>query len=269
MSKKGTTKLNIIKVLVFIGCFVVGALCHVTIVFCFTLCGITLGGIPTFIIVAVVYGATFKLAKDACASVEKMYKKKHKITAIPNEVVNEVSASVEPPILKTAKPIDTMPEGPAPQERAPEAPAAIVAPAAVTKTESEKKSKLQSIIIAVLAVLLCVSVVFNISQTFANESLKADIQALQETIEKNKSNMAVLGNQNNQLKETMSELKEYKSDTEKEIEFFEENIGFINTDDAYYYHSYSCPLFNKYGKYWAYNNENAKYQGYVPCPYCH
>lgn len=50
--------------------------------------------------------------------------------------------------------------------------------------------------------------------------------------------------------------------------FLDESIALV-TETGKKYHTYDCHFFKDCKSYWAYNVENAEYQGYRPCSECH
>lgn len=69
------------------------------------------------------------------------------------------------------------------------------------------------------------------------------------------------------LQETIDLNKQLNKQEEK-LNFFDEHVVFV-IDGSRYYHIYDCKEWHDSSGFYAYNTENAEYQGYSPCPYCH
>lgn len=116
-----------------------------------------------------------------------------------------------------------------------------------------KKDKRQKNIIVMLSILLFLSVSFNINQ--ANEITILEY-SLEEATQKSE-----------ELKQKQSEYKEQKEYEQEKLAFFDEYIVWVEDDGSNHYHKYDCHKF-KGNSFWAYNVDNAKHQGYKPCPIC-
>lgn len=110
-------------------------------------------------------------------------------------------------------------------------------------------------IIFLLVVLIIVSIL-SITQI---SSLKKEIQTKESTIETWKG---VANSKNNKI----SGLEDINAEFKEKVDFFDENVVFCD-DESNYYHKYECENWNR-NSFYAYNTENAIYQGYKPCPEC-
>lgn len=67
---------------------------------------------------------------------------------------------------------------------------------------------------------------------------------------------------------TIEKFLEDNSDMHAEIRFYDNHIVFIGDNGSNKYHKYDCSYLDMSDGFYAYNTENAKYQGYEPCPHC-
>jgi hypothetical protein len=111
-------------------------------------------------------------------------------------------------------------------------------------------------------VLLVVLAGLNILQLTATATLKADYATLESDMyEKNEAITS--------LQAEKSTLEDELYDAEQKSDFLDDNIALVPDDGTNLYHTYDCIYFTRSSGYWAYNTENAIWQGYYACPYCH
>lgn len=109
-----------------------------------------------------------------------------------------------------------------------------------------KKEKYYKIAIGVMAILFALSLGLNLYQG------------------------GLIAEAENNAKQLENEPSHSQSDSNlnaEKLEFYDENIVFVEDDNTNLYHKYECDRF-KGNYFWAYNVELAIYMEYQPCPIC-
>lgn len=134
------------------------------------------------------------------------------------------------------------------------------------KPPKKKKSKLWVVFLAISIFLLvdCVFILYsegtrNIELQEKIESLEYDNRILQTRIE-------AKARAYQEIKNELNIVKEEYSNTQWELNFWEENAVLV-TESGGKYHRKDCQ-YVKDRTFWIYNVENAIYKGYSPCSVC-
>lgn len=121
----------------------------------------------------------------------------------------------------------------------------------------------------VICLLLCSTIYFMLEMFQGNQAideLRAEITSYSELTQKLNSELTT----QTELAESWSrhyhELKLKYDRISGKADFYERYAVIVGNSNSYY-HSYGCPdLDDSY--FYIFNTENARYQGYRPCPYC-
>lgn len=121
----------------------------------------------------------------------------------------------------------------------------------------------------VICLLLCSTVYFMLEMFEGNraiDKLNEEITSYSEVIEKLNSELATQTRQSESWKRHYQDLKLDYNRMYAEASFFHDYAVIVGNSNRYY-HSYNCAYLDT-SYFYIYNIENAKYQGYRPCPHC-
>lgn len=125
----------------------------------------------------------------------------------------------------------------------------------------EKNSKSPIIAILFLANILVVSICFSIYLSIEMEKLKEENIELSEIAELSEARAETIQQKNDIIQELKKE--NYAA------EFYENHACIVSgSGSATKYHRYSCHYVDDFDRFYIFNIENAKHQGYQPCLEC-
>ena len=121
----------------------------------------------------------------------------------------------------------------------------------------------------VICLLLCSTVYFMLEMFEGNraiDELREEVQTYSASIEKLNSEISTLTSQAESWKKHYQDLKLDYTIMSREANFYHSYAVIIGNSNRYY-HSYDCSYLDT-SYFYIYNTENARYQGYRPCPHC-
>lgn len=118
--------------------------------------------------------------------------------------------------------------------------------------------------ITVIALLLTVSVLLTlcIVQFERINRLEKDIERLEEQTEYRRKTI-------NRLEIEKYELEQKNRENWYKLRFFDNHAEIVPNDGTNTYHKWGCDHLDDSARFWIYNSEAAKGEGYYECPYCH
>ena len=121
----------------------------------------------------------------------------------------------------------------------------------------------------VICLLVCSTVYFMLEMFEGNRAidrLNEEITSYSEVIEKLNSELATQTKQSESWKRHYQDLKLDYDRMYREASFFHDYAVIVGNSNRYY-HSYGCSYLDD-SYFYIFNSENARYQGYRPCPHC-
>lgn len=121
----------------------------------------------------------------------------------------------------------------------------------------------------VICLLLCSTVYFMLEMFEGNraiDKLNEEITSYSEVIEKLNSELSAQTRRAESWSKDYRELKEDYDKVHREMSFFHDYAVIVGNGNRY--HSYGCSYLDRSAGFYIFNRENARYQGYRPCPHC-
>ena len=119
-----------------------------------------------------------------------------------------------------------------------------------------------SVAIIILSAVIVTLALLNIFQYLGTQDLKKEIGILETQISSKEDSLEY-------LRKTNADLREQNQENSSELRFFRNHAEIVGDDGTDVYHKYGCTWLDTSDGLWIFNSENAKYQGYKKCPYCH
>lgn len=132
----------------------------------------------------------------------------------------------------------------------------------------EKWSKSLFITILFLANILVISICFSIYLSIETEKLKEENIELSEIAELSDARAETIHEKNDIIQELKKEIDDLKQENYA-AQLYENHACIVSSSgSATKYHRYSCHYVDDFDRFYIFNIENAKHQGYQPCLEC-